>query len=107
MRTRIITISEDQLRKMIHTEVDKQRDLLYAEVTMDVLPQLMSVCMYALELKGYRKQRLQGFLDDVRAAYGLLDKGVTGRTFNPEDLINHFKSAYGIDLDKELCEKIN
>lgn len=107
MRARTITIGETELRRMIHKEVDKQRDLLYTEVTMDVLPQLMSVCLYALELKGYRKQRLQGFLDDVRAAYGLLDKGVTGKTFNPEDLINHFKAAYNIDLDKELCGKID
>jgi len=105
-KAKVITnMSETQLKKMVVQECERQKDQMYAEVVTDVLPQLMAVCLYSFELKGYRKQRLQGFIDDVVASFALLNVGAFGKTFDPAELIEHFKQKYGIDLDKELHTK--
>lgn len=102
MKAKVITVGETQLKQMIKTECEKQKDAMYKDVLIDVLPQFMAVNMWALKQLGFGEVRLRRFLDTVKASYSLMDTGILGRGFDPVDLIESFKKDYNIDLDEEL-----
>lgn len=102
MKAKVITVSETQLKKMIKAECEKQKDVMYKDVLVDVLPQFMAVNMWALKQLGFGEVRLRRFLDTVKSSYSLMDTGILGKQFDPIDLIEAFKKDYHIDLDEEL-----
>lgn len=105
MKARLVTIGESEIRKQVAEEFDKLKDKVYENAIKDVIPQFTAVCMCILHREyGFGEKRLKHFLNSLNAEFEIMDCGVLGREYSPEDCLNFLKNEYKIDVDKELTK---
>ncbi len=106
MKSRIVTMSESEVRRQVQTEYQKIKDTVYENIMKDVIPQFTAVCMCVLNREyGFGVKRLQRFLDSVNSEFEIMNNGFLGRKYDPLDCLKFLKDKYKIDLDKELNSK--
>lgn len=104
MKANYATVSASKLDKEIQAavmkELEKYKDEVYEKVQLDVFDQALAVCLYALELNGWRGVRLRRFIEQVDDACHLLTENVMGKQITTRDILAHMKKCYGIDLNE-------
>lgn len=106
MKSRIVTMSESEIRRQVKMEYQKIKDTVYENVIKDVIPQFTAVCLCVLNREyGFGMKRLKRFLDSVNSEFEIMDGGFLGRNYDPLDCLKFLKDKYEIDVDKELNEK--
>lgn len=79
-------------------ELERYKDDVYEKIEQDVFEQAVAVCLYALEMNGWRGVRLRRFCQQVDDACHLLTETVMGHHITTRDIQDHMKEHYGIDL---------
>lgn len=99
MKARTITTPK-QIREEVSKEFKKQYQELYSEIASDIAQQTLSNVLITLEKSyGWKKNRLQGFIDELRGMCEIMDNptALTHR-FTTDDNIKYLNDKYGIDL---------
>lgn len=104
MKSNWAIVSASKLDKNVKAgvmkELERYKDDVYEKIEQDVFEQAVAVCLYALELEGWRGVRLRRFVQQVDDACHLLTESVLGRHITTRDIQKHLQDAYGIDLKK-------
>lgn len=89
---------DKEIKNGVMKELEKYKDGVYEKIEQDVFEQAIAVCLYALELNGWRGVRLRRFVQQVDDACHLLTETVMGHHITTRDIQEHMKEHYGIDL---------
>ena len=69
----------------------------------DIVVQMLSVVLNVLETSyGWKGKRQLEFIENFISVKDMMKGKVTGRTFGCDELIEHAKSKYGIDLQNMI-----
>lgn len=104
MKSNYATVSvsklDKEIQKGVMKELEAYKDEVYEKIQLDVFDQALAVCLYALELNGWRGIRLCRFIQQVDDACHLLTENVMGKQITTRDILAHMKECYGIDLNE-------
>lgn len=89
---------DKEIKNGVMKELEKYKDGVYEKIEQDVFEQAVAVCLYALEINGWRGVRLRRFVQQVDDACHLLTETVMGHHITTRDIQEHMKEYYGIDL---------
>lgn len=91
-----ITITQEAYEEAVKAEVRR----LYDRIGFDIAAQLFSVVLFSLETNyGWKRERLKAFVDNLHSTAEL---DIFGKSISTEQLIEHIKDRYGIDLRDEV-----
>lgn len=97
---RSMVVTEESFNNAVKAEVCK----LYDNINADISAQILAVVLVNLEVNyGWKHDRLCKFVNNLHATAELAcNTDVFGKTINTEQLIEHIKDKYGIDLRQEV-----
>ena len=103
MKARVLT-DTNAIRKEVERQFSEKKFEVMQEIAPDVAQQVLSNVLITLEKSyGFKKRRLQSFLEQLKAMCELMDNPthLTHR-FDTDDNIAYLKDKYGIDLRTEF-----
>lgn len=102
---RQVVITVGEMKRNFEKELNARADELFEIMKRDIIAQLMSTCMTALNKDfGFGKKRLQRFKNSTEALFvAMAAGGIFGKEFTTQSCIDLMRERYGIDVEaKEL-----
>lgn len=95
-----IVITREDYENAVKDEVRR----LYDQISCDIAAQLFSVVLFSLETNyGWKRDRLKAFVNNLHSTAELASgTDIFGKSISTEQLIEHIRDRYGIDLRDEV-----
>ena len=104
---RILEKAEKDYEAQWNEQLDKIRTETFEQVKLDMFSQFMSVAMATLgQCNGFTTEETTKFYNDFIGLLNLMQSKPLGKDVTTQDAIDHVKDDNGIDLDKDLKDKI-
>lgn len=95
-----ITVTQETYEEAVKAEVRR----LYDQIGFDIAAQMFSVVLFSLETNyGWKRDRLKAFVDNLHSTAELASgTDIFGKSISTDQLIEHIRDRYGIDLRDEV-----